>query len=96
MGEIWRILPLTCGETATFKAKFCERPLLSVMNVGAAAFAVFHLGTGSARSGPRAVGLHPYFRANQCVLSITLETSTCHKAITAGIAYNSRWSGAEP
>lgn len=44
MGEIRRILPLTCGETATFKAKFCERPLLSVMNVGAAAFAVFHLG----------------------------------------------------
>jgi hypothetical protein len=33
-GGIWRILPLTCSETATFLAKFCERPLLSVMNVG--------------------------------------------------------------
>jgi hypothetical protein len=39
MGEIWLILPLTCGETATFHAKFCERPLLSVMNVGTAALA---------------------------------------------------------
>lgn len=37
MGGIWRILPLTCGETATFRTKFCERPLLSVMNVGTAA-----------------------------------------------------------
>jgi hypothetical protein len=37
LGGIWRILPLTCGETATFHAKFCERPLLSVMNVGTAA-----------------------------------------------------------
>jgi hypothetical protein len=37
MGGIWRILPLTCGETATFHAKFFERPLLSVMNVGTAA-----------------------------------------------------------
>jgi hypothetical protein len=29
-----------CGETATFHAKFSERPLLSVMNVGNAAIPV--------------------------------------------------------